>query len=419
MILQSSASFTVAAGTFSVMVKDAKNCSTTAGPITIGQPNALKATLSAGKILCHGGTTTLMVAATGGTAPYQFSIDGGTTWQASASFTVGAGTYTVMVVDANKCTAKAGPITIGQPTKVVITSVTPTNVECSAPNTGTITVVASGGTAPLQFSLDNMTWQSSNVFTALIAGSYTVYVRDANNCPAQTTTTIAPAQNCQPLQGCTLGYWKNHTDRWCAEYSTSTLYGSVFSSAPAELRDLTLLQALNLGGGGIYNLARQSVAALLSACHKDVNYAITVKEIIAGVNKAFSSGTAGTYATYLDKLNNAGCPLGGTPATTSARTSSSMEAETSSLDSKLSVSVFPNPVRDFSTVRFSSPVETKAILQVFSMDGKQVSVLFNGAMEAGKVYEAQLQLKQGNSGMYFYILQTDHGRSTGKILSDQ
>jgi hypothetical protein len=75
-----------------------------------------------------------------------------------------------------------------------------------------------------------------------------------------------------PCEGCTLGYWKNHTDRWCSTYSPTMLFGSVFVNAPSNLANLTLLQALNLGGGGIFNLARQGVAALLNTCSDEVHY---------------------------------------------------------------------------------------------------------------------------------------------------
>ncbi|MCB0537217.1 MAG: hypothetical protein KDE33_06775, partial [Bacteroidetes bacterium] len=58
---------------------------------------------------------------------------------------------------------------------------------------GTITITASGGTAPLQYSIDGSTYQASNVFSNQSAGSYTVYVRDTNLCVDDSTTTISNA----------------------------------------------------------------------------------------------------------------------------------------------------------------------------------------------------------------------------------
>ena len=282
--------------------------------------------------------------------------------------------------------------------------------------------VTAGSTLPTGTVLSY--WRNASATTALTnpaaVGAGTYYIKAASTAEgacADIEKVVVQVDNCIQ-EGCTIGYWKNHTDRWCGTYKTTDRYGDIFTSAPLQIRDLTLLQALYMDGGRIYNLGRQSVAALLNSCHNGVSYALTESEIIAGVNRAIRMGTPGDYAIYLDKLNNSGCPLGGTPSTsTAAHSGAETEAPVNSLEDKLAVRVYPNPVQDISTVSFSSPVETNAILQVFSMDGKQVSVLFEGAMEAGKVYETQLQLKQRTSGMYFYILQTEHGRTTGKILS--
>jgi hypothetical protein len=45
--------------------------------------------------------------------------------------------------------------------------------------TTTITVTAGGGTAPLQYSLDGVTFQPGNSFSSQAAGSYTITVKDA------------------------------------------------------------------------------------------------------------------------------------------------------------------------------------------------------------------------------------------------
>ena len=119
-------------------------------------------------------------------------------------------------------------------------------------------------------------------------------------------------------EGCTLGYWKNHTDRWCSSYTPSMIFGDVFVNAPSNLANFTLLQALNLGGGGIYNLARQGVAALLNACSDEVDYPAPYSDNTQisnrCVNTAYLAGgsSARKLATQLDILNNSGCPLGGT-----------------------------------------------------------------------------------------------------------
>lgn len=113
-------------------------------------------------------------------------------------------------------------------------------------------------------------------------------------------------------QGCTPGYWKNlrkHLAAWTAAgFAPGDDFDTVFG-VNAFTPDITLEQALNLGGGGLNKLARHAVAALLSAAHPDVNYPLTLAQVIALVQSAISDPEP--EATQLDTFNNLGCPLNG------------------------------------------------------------------------------------------------------------
>jgi hypothetical protein len=66
-----------------------------------------------------------------------------------------------------------------------------TNALCNGSATGSITVTQPTiGTPPYRYSLDSVTWQSSNTFNNLPAGTYTVYVQSSQICPGKTTVTI-------------------------------------------------------------------------------------------------------------------------------------------------------------------------------------------------------------------------------------
>jgi hypothetical protein len=120
--------------------------------------------------------------------------------------------------------------------------------------------------------------------------------------------------------GCTPGYWKNHTESWAGTgYSPGQTVGSVFSGAsafPSQAAN-SLLQALQGGGGsglegGARVLLRAAVAALLNAAHSGVDYPRTTAEILADVNAALTSGNRNTMlalAAELDADNNLGCTL--------------------------------------------------------------------------------------------------------------
>ncbi len=121
-------------------------------------------------------------------------------------------------------------------------------------------------------------------------------------------------------EGCTPGYWKNHTDSWPPTgYATGDLVGTVFLSAASypSLGGQTLLEALSFGGGpGVEGAAevllRAAVSSLLNAAHPDVDFPRTPAQVIASVNTALASGVRDTMlslATELDQENNGGCPL--------------------------------------------------------------------------------------------------------------
>lgn len=130
-----------------------------------------------------------------------------------------------------------------------------------------------------------------------------------------------PGPNEQPgAEGCTPGYWKNHTGSWAASgYSPGQTVGSVFSGASAfpSLAGQSLLQALQGGGGSgalgaAKILLRAATAALLNAAHTGVDYPRTSAQILADVNAALASNNRNTMlalATALDDDNNGGCPL--------------------------------------------------------------------------------------------------------------
>ena len=144
-------------------------------------------------IICNGNTNgAITISATGGQAAYSYSING-TNFQSSNNFNnLAAGTYTLFAQDANGCIGSSS-FTITQPAAIGVNAV-PTMISCAGLNNGQIFVSASGGSAPLTYSINGTTFVSNTTFTGLAAGNYTVTVKDANGCQQTFTTTItAPA----------------------------------------------------------------------------------------------------------------------------------------------------------------------------------------------------------------------------------
>jgi hypothetical protein len=96
--------------------------------------------------------------------------------------------YNTIVSDASGCSIIVIN-TLTQPNALVLNA-TPTAISCFGANNGSIQAIGSGGTAPLQYSIDGMTYASASNFTGLIAGTYVIFVKDANNCTTSFTTSV-------------------------------------------------------------------------------------------------------------------------------------------------------------------------------------------------------------------------------------
>jgi len=137
-------------------------------------------------VVCNGGATgVIVVSATGGAGTYEYSRDGGVSWQSSATFSgLTAGSYSIRVRDAATPTcvySGLGPITITQPAGLTLveTVASHVNVVCNGGATGVIVVSATGGAGSYEYSKDGgSSWQVSATFNGLVAGSYSIWVRD-------------------------------------------------------------------------------------------------------------------------------------------------------------------------------------------------------------------------------------------------
>lgn len=180
--------FGLAAGTYNLCVKDANNCTATTS-VTLTEPTAISATLTPDDPNCLGATDgSISVNASGGTAPYEYSADNGTTFQPTTLFSnLGAGNYTVIIRDDNNCTLSVAQALVA-PAGVTFTNAN-TPSTCSAAN-GVVTITANGGTPGYQYSINGGTLGASNVFNGLTATTHFILVQDANGCQALDTAII-------------------------------------------------------------------------------------------------------------------------------------------------------------------------------------------------------------------------------------
>ena len=176
-------------GNYTILVQDANGCQAT-NNININESSPITHNVTTTDASCGNDNGNIAIIPSGGTAPYQYSINGGSSFQSNGFFnTLSGGTYNVVISDANGCSSTISSETV-QGTGIF--SVTATTVgETCMDNNGSITVVENGGASPYQYSINGgLNFQSSGLFTGLSANNYNITLQDANGCLTNTSTTI-------------------------------------------------------------------------------------------------------------------------------------------------------------------------------------------------------------------------------------
>lgn len=264
-----------APSTNTVIIRDANGCSSHAFTIPVSAPQAFAFNgATTEDAACKGGNGEIQFAATGGVAPYTYWVVPAanvTTFQSQlvtqggdltkpyftpfkfANFQalVKAGTYSVSVTEGNGCVDLTDPlnwetVTINEPGSTVTFTASTTSATCNGEPDGSITVSAiSGGTASpvgsYNVSIDGgSTWTTvttSKTFASLTPGSYTVAVKDYNDCSVSKVVAVA-----QPN---IIAFDLSYLDASCATGTTTT--GSITVSN------------ITGGTGGTYTLTVQNI----------------------------------------------------------------------------------------------------------------------------------------------------------------
>lgn len=173
-------------GNYSVTVTDSNGC-TNSTSVNISDAGAPTATMSAPtNVNCYGSSTgSATVSANGGTAPYSYSWSNGATTATASNLP--ANNYSVTVTDNTGCKATAS-VTISQPSELIISQNSKTDVKCYGNSSGAIDLSVSGGTPSYNYSWNS--GQSSLDLTNIPAGTYTITVTDNKGCQKNSTISI-------------------------------------------------------------------------------------------------------------------------------------------------------------------------------------------------------------------------------------
>lgn len=179
-------------GTYTLTITDSAGCTNTYPALVVDTASGVNISFG-GAINCNSDTTTLSIILSGGSPPY------GVNWTTPVStgttiFGVTAGNFTGTVTDASGC-VQPFTHTLTEPPPFIASSTSSFN--CAVPNSGIITVTASGGSnPPYTYSWTGFPLNTTNTNTNLPPGTYTVTVTDSNMCVITLVDTI---ENYSPL----------------------------------------------------------------------------------------------------------------------------------------------------------------------------------------------------------------------------
>lgn len=150
-------------------------------------------------ITCSDNDGSAQITATGGVAPYTYTVINNSTGEVfsntSGTFTdLTVGEYSVFVTDANSCQPICSNLNfeVSGTFSPISTEIDATNDPCAlnGSNGGSITINTQGGTPGYLYSIGNG-FQSDNVFNGLSSGNYSINIIDANGCSYNTTAIVS------------------------------------------------------------------------------------------------------------------------------------------------------------------------------------------------------------------------------------
>lgn len=181
------------AGTFICTITDANLCSITKTFI-ISQPSVLTASTSQVNVTCNNGSNgSATVTASGGITPYTYLWNDPAPVQTTATCTgLTTGAWSVTVSDANACSIVKS-VNIAQPSIVIASISSQTNISCFGGSNGTATATATGGSGTITYVWnDPSPVQTTATCTGLTAGVWSVTVTRNGGCGVTSVTITQP-----------------------------------------------------------------------------------------------------------------------------------------------------------------------------------------------------------------------------------
>ncbi len=321
---------------YNVTVTDADGCWTRDNVLILG-PDTLNVDInSITDAFCHADANgAIMVTAHGGFKPYSFSIDGGNTYQLDSTFNnLTIGDYEIIVKDDHDCLdTVAANVSF---TDALSANIVVENIDCNQAANGSIEINLLGGLAPFSYSLDDVNYQPSNIFSGLMPGMYDVYIQDGTACKAayfgnvitqpsaiSVSTSLTNDEACGQMNGAVAGTASGGTAPltylWNGNPALNSLILTNISAGVHTLQVTDANGCVASSSVTVANLSAPSISVLSSADEicGNANGAITVQAVDgvgpmtytwshdADLNGITASNlTAGMYSVTVTDANN-------------------------------------------------------------------------------------------------------------------
>jgi hypothetical protein len=379
--------------------------------------SGLKVAATTTNVICNGENNgTITINATGGVAPYSYSLTG-ENYQANNIFeNLAAGKYYAVVKDNNGC-IKQTIVTINEP-PVFNTSYTSVNATCNGAQNGRVFLLASGGQQPYSYSWSNNATVSS--LQNLAAGNYTITIRDASGCERNYSVDINEPSAIQASLVV--------SDATCSNSNNGSLkivisggnapYNLTWSNgSSATTRDSLLPGNYNYTVVDSNNCIYNGVATVGSPAPVQVN-ATVVPDISAnGEGAIYAVATGGTPPynyTWLngstnDSLENlsAGSYLVQVIDANGCRTSRAFVVNGATWiedDEIVNISVYPNPAQEYINVSLALPFTAAVHVQVVNTLGQE---MYSANYTAIKTATIPIETKLFATGNYFVKVESE------------
>ncbi|MFD2246779.1 Ig-like domain-containing protein [Pontibacter ruber] len=374
---------------------------------------AVQAAYTLDKKTCAGSSTgKVTLKANNGVAPFSYSLNGGSTFQSSATFdNLAAGTYSALVKDATGCVSATVQVRVEEEALPVVSFNMPSSVACVNASPLTLTGGYPAGGSYTGTGVEN------GVFNPAVAGigkhTITYTYTNANGCTNATSqvmeVSVAPVVNAGADQNVIYGYEEKYacatlTASGDATYTYNWSTGSTTQSikvCPTTTTTYTVTVTDKYGCTSTDEVTvfvndvrcgNNSRKDKVVVCHKGKPICIAPQAVqahldhgdVLGDCSTGNAGTINTVADYNTEIVNA--------------------------------SISPNPIQDKSQLKLIAHDNDQIAIDIVDLNGRVVKQLYKGEVIAGKEYSFDISRSIGSKQLYIGRIKTSKGVQIIKLM---